>query len=151
MEKRRFYNTGTAKGFTKAIFFKAVLDLANGEDIGEMIDLVAAAAEYELEGINLKAEKGDGEAKDPLASDYAQAIVKDVISLIGAEPMTAKELSEAATKLGKLAPSGKPYAPAWIARVAKNTVGIVVTEKIVNKVDAKNLKSQAMVAAYMRG
>lgn len=54
--KRKFYNTGDAKGFTKAIFFNEVLKLARGEDVdANMADLVAQAAEYELEGIAARA------------------------------------------------------------------------------------------------
>ena len=63
MEKRKFYNTGDAKGFTKQKFFEAVVDMCNGEDVD--VDLVRAAAEYELEGIEMRASnKATGEKKD---------------------------------------------------------------------------------------
>ena len=46
MEKRKFYNTGDAKGFTKQKFFEAVVDMCNGEDVD--VDLVRAAAPTRL-------------------------------------------------------------------------------------------------------
>ena len=71
MEKRKFYNTGDAKGFTKQKFFEAVVDMCNGEDVD--VDLVRAAAEYELEGIEMRASnKATGEKKDALQSEQPQ-------------------------------------------------------------------------------
>jgi len=151
--KRKFYNAGDAKGFTKAIFFKTVKALAEGEDVEEnLISLVAAAAAYELEGIELKSEsKATGEKKDALQSDYALALADAIVPYVDATPRTAKELIDLATARGKLSPKGTPFAAPWVSRVLNNTAGVTSVKKIVEKVDAKGLKSQAEVTAYTQG
>lgn len=152
--KRKFYNTGDAKGFTKQIFFNEVLKLARGEDVdAAMADLVAAAAEYELEGIASRASSSaaTGEKKDPLASDYAKALSAAIVPLVDGTPKTAKELIAAATAKGKLAPNGKEFAAPWVSRVLNATDGVVAVKKIVDTVDAKGLKSQREVTAYKKG
>lgn len=153
MEKRKFYNTGDAKGFTKASFYQTVLSIVNGEDVSdELIALVGQAAEYELEGIANKAgSKSAGERKDPLESDYAKALSAAIVPLITATPQTAKELIEAATKKGLVSPKGTPFAAPWVSRVLNATAGVTAVKKVVEKVDAKGLKSQAEVTAYKRG
>lgn len=152
-EKRKFYNTGDAKGFTKAIFFQTVLAMANGEDVSdEMVSLVGAAAEYELEGISNRASsKATGEHKDPLESDYAKALSAAIVPFIDGTPRTAKELIEMATAKGKVSPKGTPFAAPWVSRVLNATAGVVAVKKVVEKVDAKGLKSQAEVTAYKKG
>lgn len=152
-EKRKFYNTGDAKGFTKGTFFQTVLDIVNGEDVSaDLTNLVAQAAQYELEGIAAKAgSKATGERKDPLESDYAKALSAAIVPLISATPQTAKELIDAATKKGAMSPKGTPFAAPWVSRVLNATPGIVAVKKVVEKVDAKGLKSQAEVTAYKRG
>lgn len=153
-EKRKFYNTGDAKGFTKAIFFQTVLAMANGEDVDDkMVALVAEAANYELEGIEARAgSKTTGERKDPLESDYAKALSAAIVPLIDGTPRTAKELVDMATAKGKVAPStGKAFAAPWVSRVLNATSGVVAVKKVVEKTDAKGLKSQAEVTAYKRG
>ena len=152
-EKRKFYNTGDAKGFTKAIFFQTVLAMANGEDVSdEMVNLVGAAAEYELEGISNRASSNaNGEHKDPLESDYAKALRAAIVPFIDGTPRTAKELIEMATAKGKVSPKGTPFAAPWVSRVLNATAGVVAVKKVVEKVDAKGLKSQSEVTAYKKG
>lgn len=151
--KRKFYNTGDAKGFTKAIFFSEVLKLARGEDVeANMAELVAQAAEYELEGIAARATSaGTGEKKDPLASDYAKALSAAIVPLVDGTPKTAKELIAAATAKGKLAPNGKEFAAPWVSRVLNATEGVTAVKKIVDTVDSKGLKAQREVTAYKKG
>lgn len=151
--KRKFYNTGDAKGFTKAIFFNEVLKLARGEEVeAAMAELVAQAAEYELEGIASRASTaGTGEKKDPLASDYAKALSAAIVPLVDGTPKTAKELIAAATAKGKLAPNGKEFAAPWVSRVLNATEGVTAVKKIVDTVDAKGLKAQREVTAYKKG
>ena len=151
--KRKFYGAGDAKGFTKAIFFQTVLAMANGEDVEDnLVALVGAAAEYELDGIAQKADaKGAGEKKDPLQSDYAVALSNAIVPFVDSTPRTAKELIDIATSKGKLSPKGTPFAAPWVSRVLNATAGINAVKKVVDKVDAKGLKSQAEVTAYTRG
>ena len=151
--KRKFYNSGDAKGFTKAIFFATVKAIAEGEDVEQdMIDLIAAAAAYELEGIALKSDsKATGEKKDPLASDYAVALSAAIVPFVDAEPKTAKELIDLATAAGKMSPKGTPFAAPWVSRVLNATPGVSAVKKVVEKTDAKGLKSQAEVTAYIAG
>lgn len=151
--KRKFYNTGDAKGFTKAVFYNQVLALARGEEVeAAMAELVAQAAEYELEGIAARATTaGTGEKKDPLASDYAKALSAAIVPLVDGTPKTAKELIAAATAKGKLAPNGKEFAAPWVSRVLNATAGVVAVKKIVDTVDAKGLKAQREVTAYKKG
>lgn len=152
--KRKFYNTGDAKGFTKQIFFNEVLKLARGEEVeASMADLVAQAAEYELEGIAARATAAgaSGEKKDPLASDYAKALSAAIVPLVDATPKTAKELIAAATAKGLLAPNGKEFAAPWVSRVLNATEGVTAVKKIVDTVDAKGLKAQREVTAYKKG
>jgi hypothetical protein len=151
--KRKFYNAGDAKGFTKAIFFQTVEAMANGEEVDEgLVALVGAAAAYELDGIAAKADaRGTGEKKDPLQSDYAVALSAAIVPFVDSEPRTAKELIDIATGKGKLSPKGTPFAAPWVSRVLNATVGITVVKKVVDKTDAKGLKSQSEVNAYIRG
>lgn len=151
--KRKFYNTGDAKGFTKAIFYNQVLAMARGEEVtAEMAELIAKAAEYELEGIASRAAaSATGEKKDPLQSEYAKALAAAIVPLVTADPKTAQELISAATAKGKVAPNGKEFSAPWTARVLKATEGIVVVKKIVEVVDSKGLKSQREVNAYKKG
>lgn len=151
--KRKFYNTGDAKGFTKAVFFNEVLKLARGEEVeAAMAELVAQAAEYELEGIASRVSAaGTGEKKDPLASDYAKALSAAIVPLVDATPRTAKELVEMATAKGKVAPNGNSFAAPWVSRVLNATEGVVAVKKIVDAVDGKGLKSQREVTAYKKG
>lgn len=156
--KRKFYNSGDTKGFTKGVFFEKVHALASGVEIEpEFVDLIIAACVYELEGIELRAEgKVPGARKDPMESDYAKALIAAITPLITAEPKSAKELIAQATKSGKLAPSGKEFSGPWVSRVLNiladdTTSGIVAIKKIVEKVDAKGLKAQSEVNAYKRG
>lgn len=154
-DKRRFYNCedeGT-KGFSKKVFFEYVLKMASGDEMTDaQVDLIARAAEYELEGIaNRPTKAGTGEAKDPLHSDYANALREAIVPLVGAEPKSAKELVDAATAKGKIAPSGKAFSAPWVSRVLNTEDGIVAVKKVVETVDAKGLKAQREVTAYKRG
>lgn len=152
IEKRKFYNTGDAKGFTKAIFFQTVLAMANGEDVDtNLVALVGAAAEYELEGIASRPSKAPGEKKDPLQSDYAKALRTAILPFVDGTPRTAKELVDAATAKGKMAPTGKAFSAPWVSRVLNAENGIVCVKKVIEKVDSKGLKSQQEVNAYKRG
>lgn len=151
--KRRFYNYGDAKGFTKNDFFNAVIALANGEDIDDnILELTRMAAEYEIEGAALaKGSKASGEKKDPLESDYAVALRAAIVPLVNSTAMTAKELIDAATAKGLLSPKGVPFAAPWVSRVLNKADGVTAVKKVVEKVDAKGLKSQAEVTAYIAG
>jgi hypothetical protein len=152
--KRKFYNSGDAKGFTKAIFFQTVEAMANGEDVDPgLVALVGAAASYELEGIALKSNsKAPGEKKDPLDSDYAKALAAAIVPLVptNGDGLTAKELIELATNSGKLSPKGTPFAAPWVSRVLNATEGVNAQKKVVETTDAKGLKSQKEVTAYTR-
>ena len=150
--KRKFYNTGDAKGFTKAVFFQTVLEMANGEEVAEdLMALVAQAAEYELEGIAARVKTGTGERKDPLQSDYAKALAAAIVPLIGSDPKTAKELIALADSKGLKSPKGESFAAPWVSRVLNATSGVVAVKKIVEKTDSKGLRSQSEVTAYKRG
>ena len=152
-EKRKFYNTGDAKGFTKAIFFQTVLEIANGNEVEDnLMNLVAQAAEYELEGIAARASsKATGEHKDPLQSEYAQKLREAIVPLVDGTPRSAQELVDMATAKGKVSPKGTPFSGPWVSRVLNNVDGIVCVKKVVEKTDAKGLKSQREVNAYKRG
>lgn len=152
-EKRKFYNFGEAKGFTKAIFFQTVAAMAAGEDVdSDLIDLVGAAANYELEGIaNRTSSKATGERKDPLQSDYANELRDAILPLIDGTPRTAGELVEMATAKGKVSSkNGKAFSAPWVSRVLNAEAGVEKVKKIVDKTDAKGLKSQSEVNAYKR-
>lgn len=152
VEKRKFYNTGDAKGFTKQVFFQTVLAMVNGEDVSEnLVNLVGAAAEYELDGIANRPSKASGEKKDPLQSDYANALRAAIVPFVDNTPRTAKELVDAATAKGRMAPTGKAFSAPWVSRVLNAEAGVVCVKKIVDKTDAKGLRSQAEVNAYKRG
>lgn len=152
MEKRKFYNTGDAKGFTKQKFFEAVLAMANGEEMEDSeLNLIAAAAEYELEGIaNRASAKGTGEKKDPLQSEYAQSLAKAIVPLVGSEPKTAKELIEMADAKGYKSPKGTSFAAPWVSRVLNATAGVEAVKIVVDTTDAKGLKVQREVTAYKK-
>lgn len=150
--KRKFYNAGEAKGFTKAVFFQTILAMANGEDVSDnLISLVAQAAEYELEGIANRPTKASGDKKDPLQSAYACALREAIMPFVDGTPRTAKELIDAATAKGKMAPTGKAFSGPWVSRVLNAEAGVVCVKKVVDKVDTKGLKSQTEVNAYKRG
>lgn len=153
--KRKFYNTGDAKGFTKAIYFATVKAMADGEDVdANLVALVGAASQYEIDGIDAKADsKATGEKKDPLESDYAKALSAAIVPLIGTgkeNAKTAKELIDIATSKGKMSPKGTAFAAPWVSRVLNATAGVIAVKKVVEKTDAKGLKSQAEVTAYMK-
>lgn len=155
--KRKFYNSGDAKGFTKAIFFQTVEAMANGEDVDPgLVALAGAAAAYELDGIASKASTGStGEKKDPMESDYAVALRAAIVPLVDGDPKTAKELIALATQKGSFSPKGTEWAAPWVSRVlnalAEAGESVAKVAKIVEKTDAKGLKSQAEVTAYVRG
>jgi len=157
--KRRFYNTGDAKGFTKAVFYQTVAQLLNGEEIENAEELTALcieAANYELEGLEIKAaQKGatpPGEKKDPLQSDYAHEIRAAILPLLTSDPQTAKSLIEQATAHGKVASkSGKPFGYAWVCRVMNVEPGVVATKIIGETTDKDGLKKQVPQTAYARG
>ena len=149
--KRSFYNTGDAKGFTKAVFFQTVKAMAEGEEVSDsLVALVGAAAAYELEGIANRPSKSGGEKKDPLQSDYANELRAAILPFVDATPRTAKELSDAAAAKGKMSSKGKSFPGPWISRVLNSEAGVVCVKKVVEKVDAKGLKSQVEVNAYKR-
>lgn len=151
MSKRSFYNTGDAKGFTKAAFFQAVLDMANGVEIADaQASLIAAAAEYELEGIANRAEKAAGEAKDPMQSNYAIAILEAFLPLLSDKPQTLNELIEKAEKKAIASPTGKDWSAAWVARVLNKQESIEQVEVIVDHVDKNGLKQQRIKKAYKK-
>ncbi len=151
--KRKFYNTGEAKGFTKRIFFEAVLALSNGEDIdAETLELVTAAAEYEIDGIDNRPKKAATDKKDALQSPYAQEIVNVMLPMLGTEatPKTANDLIAAAAAAGKKAPSGKDFSVPWVARVLQNHPNVGSKVIVVDTTDAKGLHKQKEVTGYFR-
>lgn len=152
MEKRKFYNTGDAKGFTKQKFFECVRDMAAGEDLSdEEMALVQAAAEYELEGIEMRASsKATGEKKDALQSDYACALRAAIVPLIDGEPKTAKELIELADAKGLKSPKGTSWAAPWVSRVLNAEPGVQAVKIVVDTVDGKGLKVQKEATAYQK-
>jgi len=119
--KRKFYNTGDAKGFTKKKFFETVVAILNEEDVDQKdIDLTLAAAEYELEGIALRpSTAGTGEKKNPLDSEYAVAMRAAILPLLTQTPQNANEIINAATAKGLLSPKGTPFATSWVGRILK--------------------------------
>lgn len=149
--KRKFYNTGDAKGFTKAVFFETVLAIVNGEDVeASQVDLVGAAAEYELESISLRSQnKSSTEKKDPLDSEYAVALRNAMIPLLDSTPRTAQELIDMATSKGKLSPKGTKFAAPWVSRVLNKADGVEAVKKVVDKTDSKGLRSQVELTAYI--
>ena len=150
--KRKFYNVGEAKGFTKAVFYQTVLAMVNGEEIpDEFVSLVGQAAEYELEGIANRPSKAVTEKKDPLQSDYAKQLRAAVVPFVDGTPRTAKELVDAATAAGKMAPTGKAFSAPWVSRVLNAEQGVICVRKVVEKVNSKGLKAQTEVNAYKLG
>ncbi len=166
-DKRRFYNdkTNDTQGFTKQVFFATVLDIANGDDVdADLVELVARAAEYELEGMALKADAkaATGAKKDALDSDYANAVRAAIIPLLTSDPLSAKELVAKATSAGILSPTldddgnKKEFAPPWVSRVLNDAADsasprfarVNKVAKIVDTIDSKGLKSQKQVVAY---
>lgn len=165
--KRRFYNTDAseaggvnAKGFTKAVFFQTVAAMVAGDEVSaENVALAGAAAEYELEGIAGRATAtSTGEKKDPMQSEYAQKLAAAIVPLITDKPQTAKQLIEAATARGSVAPTGKPWAAPWVSRVL-NSRDVTVEngprdvkkmDVVVETTDAKGLKAQKQVSAYVK-
>ena len=153
-DKRKFYNTGDAKGFTKAVYYNEVLKLATGDEVADdMVALIIAATEYELEGIAARTSAAAaGEKKNPLNSDYANALRDAILPLIDGTPRTVPELVDAATAKGKVwSGSGKPFASTWVSRVLNNTDGVTAVKKIIETVDSKGLKAQREVTAYKKG
>lgn len=154
--KRKFYNSGDAKGFTKKDFFEtvaAIVEDYDGEVEANMVDLVAQAAAYELEGIANRPSKASGEKKNPLESDYAQELASKIIPRIGkeAQAKTAKQLVEECTKAGEVASkTGKPFAGPWVSRVLNATPGISSKKIIIDDVDSKGLKVQKEATAYFK-
>lgn len=163
-EKRRFYNAGDAKGFTKAVFFEAVKALIEGGEMPEPAteDLILEACDYELESISLRSKStGTGEKKDALESDYATKLAQAIIPLVDATPRSVEEILEIAMDKGiysdKVDDEGnpKPYAAPWVARVLSGKPGIDAgvekVSKVVEKKNKKGLVSQKEVTAYKRG
>jgi len=153
-EKRRFYNTGDAKGFTKASFFEAVQALASGEEVDDAtVALVAAAAAYELEGIAAnKKTATPGERKDALQSDYAVALRAAILPLLTSEPQTVETIVAKATAAGNLSPKGTEWSKPWVSRVlnALDGNGVRKVTQIVTKTDSKGLNSQKEANAYAK-
>lgn len=157
-DKRRFYNTGDAKGFGKADYFAAVARLVDGETLdGATLALVADATAYELEGIANRTNSAavSGERKDPLQSEYALGLAAAIVPLISKTPQTAKQLIDAAEAAGSVSPKGGKWAAPWVSRVLNAIVnagdqGITLDKIVVDTVDTKGLKSQKEVVAYFR-
>jgi len=152
---RSFYNTGEAKGFTKANFYQAVLDLANGEEVEDnIVELIAKGAEYELEGLELAkaasaAKSGNGEKKDKLQSDYCVALRKAIVPLLNGTPKTAKQLlAEAEANGTNLSPTGKPWVESWLVQVLNAEAGVTNTKVIVETVNNKGLKAEKSANAW---
>lgn len=150
--KRRFYGVGDAKGFNKVSFYNTVIALIDGAEVSdELVALTKLAAEYELEGIANRPKTSSGEKKDPLQCDYAKALRQAILPFVDGTPRSAKELVDAASAKGKMAPTGKAFSCPWVSRVLNAEPGIVAVKKIVEKTDAKGLRQQAEVTAYKRG
>lgn len=151
-EKRRFYNTGEAKGFKKRDFFETVLAVLTGEEVSdEMIALVIKGAEYELEGMDVRAAKSSAEAKDPLQSEYAIAVREAMVPLVTAEPQTADAMIQAATDAGNLSPKGKPFANTWVHRVLQAEPGIQKVQMKVMRTSKEGLQGEVLATGYKLG
>ena len=151
----RFYSVGENKGYSRRDMFNEILSIAQGDGTykGEEIDLerLVAAANYELMLMDNK-RKNTGEAKDPLESDYAKAIMKDVIPFVERKAKTVSQLVNEVTAAGVKSPKGGAYATAWVARVLSHLVNtsdrIVKEVVIVDKVDKDGLKGQVKATGY---
>ena len=153
-EKRAFYNTGVAKGYTRRNFYEDVQAMLEGEELtDEAKELMAKAVDYELEGMAMKAAASKRVAKDPMDSDYAQAILRDIVPLMSRdEAFTATELADMAAAEGLFSPTGKKYANVWVSRVLANPAmanRVKIISKVVEKVGKDGLKREAEVKAYM--
>lgn len=166
-ENRRFYGAGDAKGFTKAKFFQTVQSFFEGEDIDNSLeDLVIQACVFELESLSRRRNTTDPDApkKDPLQSDYANAIRAAVLPLIDGTPRTCHQFADMIAEKGILPPvaasgknkgvQGDKFHYGWIARVLKKEPG-VVAEEIIVTVQAispagKPTTSQKAVTGYRR-
>ena len=162
-EKRRFYNTKEAKGFTREVFFESVKAILDGEDLPEGVtaDLLYAACDYELESIEMRRGKNSGEKRDALQSNYAVSLAKAIIPLLSSTPLTANELQALSIEKGIFSDKvdeetgkPKPFAIPWIARVLSNepgvNAGVEKVLKVVEKKNDKGLVSQEEVPAYIR-
>jgi len=154
-EKRQFYNVGEAKGYTRRSFYEDVQAMLEGEELtDEAKELMAKAIEYELEGLDLKLANRKKTVKDPMDSEYAKAIINDIIPLLDSEiAYTTAELCQMATDEGLFSPTGKPYAQPWVSRVLRhpsmvNQVKIV--SKIVEKTGKNGLKAEHEITGYLR-
>lgn len=156
--KRRFYNFGEAKGFTKAVYYSTIASILSGEEVDDNLrDLCIAATEYELEGVEIKSSQKSqstppGERRDPLHSDYANEIRAAILPLITDNPQSAKSLIEQATAAGKVSSkSGKPFGYAWVCRVLNAEAGVAATKVITETVDRAGLMKQVPLTAYSKG
>ena len=164
MSKRTFYNTGDRKGFTRAKFFdtlKGFLGEIDPQEFGfdeDLFDNCMAALDYEIEGLQLKADaakaKSGGEKKDPLESPYAKAVQQAILSVLSSNPQTAGEMEKALADKGVVSPTGKGYKAVWIAKIANLMPGIEKTTKVVKIVkkaaDGTALTSEKQATAYKK-
>lgn len=120
---RKFYGTGDAKGFSRKTFYETIVAYLSGEEVAEgLLELVFAAAKYELDGIALaKDKKGENsDVKPLLEKDVAIEVMNSLVPLLGDEPLTSIELCEMANAKGLTKLNGQPFKNnPWINQVLK--------------------------------
>ncbi len=154
-EKTRFYGTGKAKDFARLDYLAIVDKVLRGEGITNMeSELAIEATAHEIKKLeNAAAKRVSGDPKDPLESEYAVALEKAIIPFLSSTPQTALELQKKMTAAGKLSPKGKDFAVTWIARVlnsekVKAIHKVVISKKIVEKVNKDGLRNDSQCTAY---
>jgi len=158
MAVRKFYGAGDAKGFSKKAFFEAVLAFINGEDVEDnVVDLIAQACEYELEGIALAKEKAGTKEKTPtLEKQIAKDIIGALVPMLTTEPQTTDELIAMATQKGLTTSKETNFSNPWVNTVFKALAEegkIARVQKVVTVTKTKDgatLTSQEPKVAYTR-
>lgn len=158
MAVRKFYGAGDAKGFSKKTFFETVLAIANGEDVEDsQIALVAAAAEYELEGIAIAKEKTGTKEKTPtLEKQIAKDIIAALVPMLTGEPQTTDELIALATQKGLQTSKETNFSNPWVNTVFKALAEEGKIKRVTKTVDTvkvkegQEIKGQDVKVAYTR-
>lgn len=156
-EKRRFYNTGHAKGFSREKLFQTMEAILEGEEVEEsLVDLTLEGVKYELERIGVRRdkakEKGAGEKRDPLQSDYAVALREAFIPLLKGstdpEGLSATELCDMAAAEKTVSPTGNAFTVPWVSRVLRAVDGVKEGKKIVTTITKDGLKQEKAVTTF---
>lgn len=149
MEKNKFYNTGTTKGFTRAIYYDTMLKILNEEEVNPNLRaLCIAATEYEIERLKNAPKRTPGPKKDILQSDFACQLRSVLMPLLSKTPHSADEFAAELKAQNIIPPSGKPYTNFWISRLLRNEPNVVMTQAIATKTNSKGLKYEAPVNMF---